>query len=93
MVIKQNVPHVVLEEQGGFRCIAPLDDIASNASVSLKRWLATRAFTATGKKADLVEGYVFFLVQAIEALSSIACVRNLSLRAMECGTESIFLAT
>ena len=43
----------------------------------------------TGRK--LIWSKFFFLVQAIEALSSTAWARN-SLRAMECGTESVFLA-
>ena len=67
MAMKQNFPHVVLEEKDvPGACITPLKDISSNTSVCVKRWLATIGFTKTGKKADSVAGYIFFLVQAIE---------------------------
>ena len=90
MILKQNFPHVELEEQevpGAI--IAPLKDISSNTSVSLKRWLATGGLTMTGRQLIWSKDKFFSLVQAIEALSSIACAWN-SLRAMECGMDSVF---
>ena len=41
--MKNIFPHVVLQEKAvPCRCIAPLKDISSNTSISLKRWLAIR---------------------------------------------------
>ena len=49
MVIKQFSPCGTWRT-GGSRCIAPLKNISSSASISLKRWLATRGLTMTGRK-------------------------------------------
>ena len=59
MVMKQNFPHMVLEEKD-VQVHRATGRHSSNTHVSLKRWLATRGLTTTRKKADLV-GQVLFL--------------------------------
>ena len=50
MVIKQNFPHVVLEEQDVPDVLRLYKTFPAKASVSLKRWLATGGLTLTGGK-------------------------------------------